>query len=188
MKLNLKCKAPKVSFDLMGNMTLSLEVERESQRDVREGYDELKDHTLSCELKKYRPKRSRDANAYLWVLCSKIAEKLEITKEEVYKREIRAAGKCTVLPMTDEQVQEISDHLSSIGIGWFLDVLDTTFDGMKTVAVYYGSSTYNTKDMKRLIDSVIEEAKAQGIQTDTPSQIALMMARWEDCFKKKSNV
>ena len=44
---------------------------------------------LNIELKKYRNKRSLDANAYCWVLCDRIAKELckdgaRITKEQVY--------------------------------------------------------------------------------------------------------
>ena len=34
----------------------------------------------------YHPKRSLDANSYLWLWCGKIAEKIGSTKEEVYRK------------------------------------------------------------------------------------------------------
>lgn len=39
-----------------------------------EDAEKLLDKELSIELKEYRPKRSLDANAYHWVLCTKIAD------------------------------------------------------------------------------------------------------------------
>lgn len=41
----------------------------------------------------------------------------------------------------------------------------------------YGSSQYNTKQMTRLIRSVAEECKAQGIETMTPEELAGLMDR-----------
>ena len=47
------------------------------------------ENKLNIELKKWRQKRSLDANSYCWVLCDKIAKELckdgtIITKEDVY--------------------------------------------------------------------------------------------------------
>ena len=52
---------------------------------------------LTIKVDKYRKKRSLDANAYLWKLCSMIAEKLSEdrvphTKEEIYQKAIKARG------------------------------------------------------------------------------------------------
>ena len=51
---------------------LSLKVERPEQ--AKEFVAGMKDKLYTAELKEYRKKRSLDANAYLWVLCQKIAE------------------------------------------------------------------------------------------------------------------
>lgn len=64
------------------------------------------ENKLNIELKKYRKKRSIDANAYCWVLCDKIAKKLTepeaiITKEDVYKNAILDMG--TFEPMIVEE-------------------------------------------------------------------------------------
>ena len=45
-------------------------------------YDETKDKELSLELKEFRKKRSLDANAYCWVLCTKIAEKIQSSLDD----------------------------------------------------------------------------------------------------------
>jgi hypothetical protein len=48
---------------------------------------------------------------------------------------------------------------------------------------YYGSSSYDTAEMSRLIDLVVQDCKALDIETDTPEQIALRLARWEDAIR-----
>jgi len=35
----------------------------------------------------------------------------------------------------------------------------------KRIVVYYGSSTYDTKQMSALIDSLVQDAQALGIET-----------------------
>ena len=51
---------------------------------------------LSIEAKKYREKRSLDANAYAWVLFTKIAEVVQSSKDEIY--EDRAGWSVRMLP------------------------------------------------------------------------------------------
>lgn len=63
--------------------------------------EELKDKKLNVEATRWYKKRSLNANAYLWVLIGKLAEKLNISNIEVYKKHIKEAGKYTVLQMEE---------------------------------------------------------------------------------------
>ena len=44
---------------------------------------------------------------------------------------------------------------------------------------FYGSSTYDTAQMPRLIDLLIGECREQGIETKTPAELAALMEEWE---------
>ena len=44
-----------------------------------------------------------------------------------------------------------------------------------TVRAYYGSSTYNTRQMSRLIDLVVQDAKALGVETMAPEELASLL-------------
>ena len=44
--------------------------------------------------------------------------------------------------------------------------------------LYYGSSTYDSAQMSRLIDLVVQECQAQGIETKTPEELALLKEDW----------
>ena len=46
------------------------------------------------------------------------------------------------------------------------------------LALMRGSHTYDTKEMSRLIDGTVEEAKELGIETMTPDQIERMKSLW----------
>lgn len=178
--MKLKANTLKITYDLEHNMTLSVSVDRKSQKATKELYDELKDKLLSIELKEYRKPRSIDANAYLWVLCGKLAAKLGITKEEVYRREIQNLGIYDVLKMPHYVYTSFAEKWRTRGVGWFCEILDILNDGKDVyAAIYYGSSSYNSAEMKRIIDGLIYECKEQGIQTETPDQIALMLERWK---------
>ena len=48
------------------------------------------------------------------------------------------------------------------------------------VTLYYGSSTYDTKQMSRLIDNIVQDCQAVGIETLTPDKLALLLEEWGD--------
>ena len=50
-----------------------------------------------------------------------------------------------------------------------------------------GSSTYDTREMSRLIDGLVEECKAQGIETLPPDEFGRMMERYGEEIKKRTN-
>ena len=41
-----------------------------------------------------------------------------------------------------------------------------------------GSSDYDTAQMSRLIEIIIQECKAQGIETMTPRELDALVSRW----------
>lgn len=131
------------------------------------------------EIKRVRKKRSLTSNAYMWALCSEIADAVGISKEEVYRRNIREGGEYTPLPIKAEAVEEFSRIWAAHGIGWFVDVIDDSkLKGYKLVFAYHGSSTYDTKQMSKLIDRVKADAEAVGVVTLPPEEIAEMLGEW----------
>ena len=64
------------------------------------------------------------------------------------------------------------------GIGWQTDVMPSKIEGCVNVKVYYGSSTYDTAQMSRLIDLVVQECKDAGIETLPPDKLAALLDGW----------
>lgn len=151
---------------------------------VSEALQELlnSDEKLVVEVKKRRQRRSQDANGYFWALCSQIAEKLNLTKEEVYRHEIKQVGECQMLTLQNDDIEKaiktFSDAWSLNGIGWFTETADL-YGNTAVIIAYFGSSTYDIKQMSRLIDNVVEECKELGISTLTPSELALLKEDWK---------
>lgn len=137
------------------------------------------DKDKQYEIKEYKKRRSLDANSYCWVLCKKIADKLRITKEEVYVKAIHEVGKFEILPIKDEAVDTFIKAWSSKGIGWLCEVLNKSkLDGYTNVIAYYGSSIYDTKEMSILIDNIVQEARQLEIETMTPKELEQLMSMW----------
>ena len=143
-------------------------------------YEKYKDKELDFEVKQHREKRSLNANAYMWVLCGKIAEKLNITKEEVYRNSIKDVGVFYDDEIEPEKVQRRRTAWELIGEGWLTERVDFTKDGNKEIIrFYYGSSRYDSKQMSRLLENVVQDAEALDIDVRTPNEIADMLSLWE---------
>lgn len=68
---------------------------------------------------------------------------------------------------------------SMLGTGWPTEEVDYQQDGDNLVIrAYYGSSRYNAKQMGRIIDRAVEDAKDLGIETLTPDELARMNLEW----------
>lgn len=134
----------------------------------------------SAEIKQHRKRRSLDANSYFWVLCGKLAAKLGLPKEEVYRSLIKDVGdNFVIVPIKNEAVDKWIENWQSKGIGWVCDILgESKLDGYTNVMTYYGSSTYDTKQMSTLINLIVEECKLQEIETMTPQELSLLLEEW----------
>lgn len=157
---------------------VSLEINERSEFEAL--IDEHKDtEKLSIEIKPYRERRSLDANAYFWVLCDKLAEKLRKSKTEIYRELIREIGGVSeTVCVVNSAVERFCSNWQAKGLGWQTEAVESKLEGCTNVTVYFGSSTFDKAQMARLLDLTIAECKEQGIPTETPDQIAEMKARW----------
>jgi len=154
-----------IEYDYPSNRVLI-----EFEPDFALAYDKYKDKDVNVEIKTWKPKRSGAANRLMWVLVDKIAKETGLTKEEVYRREIREIGGVSdVLLMVDEAVDRFCRSWSAQGIGWQTEVISLG-DGRSNVIAYYGSSTFDADQMAQLIDALIFEAEQLGIDTDSPDR------------------
>lgn len=131
------------------------------------------------EVKKITEKRSLDANAYCWVLCTKIATVVGITKEEVYQRAIQEGDQYCISTLSDKDYESFVRAWTSRGIGWRVQLVDD-LAGIKTVFAYYGSSAYDTKAMHGLLENLIDEAKNLGIEVRPDDEVRSMLEAWNE--------
>ena len=134
------------------------------------------------EIKEYRPKRSLNANSYCWLLCDRIAQELSkdgttINKIEVYRDAILQVG---VFTPEIWELKDYEDHIrkfESQGLG---NIVQEVAKKEKCIKVhcYYGSSTYNTKEMSRLIQILVELAESMNIETKPEQEIKSLLESW----------
>lgn len=141
--------------------------------------DMLKDSTLSIKAVKYRKKRSLDANAYLWVICTKLAEVHHTSKDEIYEQMLQKYG---VLYQDEENnyiVVTLKSDIDTSKIEGHWKYYKSSEDGkFKSYLMIKGTSLYNTSEMARFIDLVVQEAKEEGIETLPPDELERMKAAW----------
>ncbi len=127
-----------------------------------------------------RKKRSLDANAYMWQLCGEIARVIRSTKNEVYMQAIRDVGVSELHLVPDDAVDAMIKRWGRTGLGYMAEVAykSSKNPGNTAMILWYGSSTYDTKEMSHLIDYIVDEAKGLGIETMTPDEIAKLKAAW----------
>lgn len=127
---------------------------------------------------RYKEKRSLDANAYAWVLMTKIANHPDISssKEEIYEEMLQKYGAAyedeggyiTVTVKKAVDMSKLEGHWKYIkDNGTFASYL-----------MLKGSSEYDTAEMSHFIDHIVEEAKELGIETETPDDLARMKQEW----------
>lgn len=132
------------------------------------------------EIKQHRERRSLDANAYAWVLMDKLAEKTGIPKTEIYRNYIREiGGNSETVCVVEDAVKKLRTGWEHNGLGWQTDIQLSKISGCVNVILYYGSSTYDSAQMSRLIDMIVYDCKSQGIETMPPDKLAALMEGWE---------
>lgn len=163
----------------MGKPVLTFEV-NENVESLFQIFEELRTaETLTIKVGKFRKRRSLDANAYCWVLISKLAEKLSIPKTEIYRNAIREiGGNSDTVCVQDKAVQSLCDGWQRNGIGWMTETFKSKLDGCTNVTLYYGSSTYDTNQMSRLINNIVEECRLQGIETRSQEELESLLNAW----------
>lgn len=146
-------------------------------------YDELHETDVDVTVKKHREKRSLDANAYFWVLVDRLAEKTRIPKTDIYRRYTREiGGNHEMVCVIDSAVEKLRNGWEHNGLGWQTDTMPSRIPGCTNVILYYGSSTYNTRQMSHLIDMAVQDCQEQNIETLSPEKLAGMMEDWR-CTK-----
>ena len=138
---------------------------------------------MEYELKLVRKKRSLDANAFCWKLCTEIGNAVGESKEEVYRDAIGHVGVYEVLQFNDtpnksrfDAMQTFKQKWALNGEGWLVKTLDAE---KCVIQAYYGSSRYNTKEMSVLIDYLVRSAHDLDIHLLTDADIDLLKKEWK---------
>jgi hypothetical protein len=128
-----------------------------------------------CEIKRHREKRSLNANNYSWQLQTEIAKATNRSLTDIHNQMVLDYGVVevySILKTAFESAKRMFDYFEVLGEG--------IVNGKEFVHVKAGIGTHNydSKEMARFIDRVVQEAKNSGIETMTPNELARLKAIW----------
>lgn len=183
-------KLKELTMNMDGSQNLTVTI----QSDIKELYDKLADKDVDIEIKKASKHRSMDANNYFWHLCGEVAKASSqfspVGKNDIYREAIQKKGEWDALLVREDAVDAFIKRWAEKGTGWFAEVVDDYVETdaygdimgdkphYKVVHVYYGSSTYDSASMARIIDYVVMMAADVGVPTMTENEKNKLLAAW----------
>lgn len=172
---------PPMTYYGMEKPVLTFEVDANTES-LFQIFDELKTaERLSIKIGKFKKKRSLDANAFCWLMISKLAEKLNIPKTDIYRSAIKEiGGNSDTVCVQDKAVESLCDGWNHNGLGWITETFPSKIEGCTNVTLYYGSSTYDTAQMSRLVNMIVQECEQLGIETKSQEEIDSLLSTWKE--------
>lgn len=158
---------------------------RNIPNNILDEYIRFKDKVLNIKFDIKRNKRSLDSNAYAWVLMQKLAEKLNTTKDEIYLEELRKHSRSfTHVIVHEKAVPKFKEIYRTV-----VELGTVSVNGKEGVQLqcYYGSSTFDTKEMSVFLNGIVEDCKELDIETLPPDEIKRMNEMWNKKERGKGN-
>ena len=151
------------------------------------------------DLTEHKEKRSLTQNAYYWKLAGEVVKKsikFGANINEIHNRNLRELGLrelindkplCIYLPDTEEAEKTALNAES-----YHLKPTSQTKAGkdgtmFRCYVMLRGSHSFNTEEMSALVDLMVQEAKAVGVQTLTPIELAHIRQLEEQAERSKQH-
>ena len=177
---DLTGKLTNCSFSWKGHPMITIDFnERENALKLFE--DLQGEEKVVVSIKRYRKRRSLDANAYFHVLVNEIAKKMRLSDDETKKLLVRRYGTLA----KDEDGNYLGAVLPSTADP---EAFYPYYRSYKTVFVngkectcylfYKRTRELDTAEMSHLINGTVDEAQALGIQTRPQEEIDSLLSSW----------
>lgn len=128
-----------------------------------------------------RKGRSLDANAYFWTLVNRLADKLQIDPNGIYRAYLPdIGGNYEIIPVKEDRIEAWEKVWCDGHIGRMIEDMGPcrTVKGYHNVRTYFASSDFDSRQMARLIELVVADCKENGIETMTPRELEALVSRW----------
>lgn len=136
----------------------------------------------------HKEKRTLNANSYAWTLIHKIAAELSkppngvpTTPIEVYRNAVLEMPdeKAAFISVADIAAPDFIESWEAGHIGRQCEQFDSGTPGFVTIRCVYGSSDYDRAEMALLIDRLVQDAQALGIETRPQEDIDSLLRSWK---------
>ena len=177
----MKITKPMHSILLHADGSLRVEIDAPPSEEL----SEILKGEIDVEFTRHREKRSINANAYAWVLIDRLSEALSKPTIEVYCEAVKDIGGVSEYVCIQSKAVPMMKRIwTSKGTGWQVEEMDSKLKGCTTLKLTYGSSVYNSKQMSLLIDHLVQDCEAVGIETKTPDEISELVRLWDEADKR----
>lgn len=112
----------------------------------------------------------------MWACINDITNVFGGDKWNVYLQLLRKYGQYTFIEMPEAALPKFKKMYRECDV---VGSRYTDSGDMLQVLCYYGSSTYDTKEFSVLLDGVIDDMKAAGLDTPTSEDIKAALEAWE---------
>lgn len=146
------------------------------------------------DLSEHKERRSLNQNSYYWKLCGEVAKKSGVSSSVIHNQNLRDLG--LLWRINDEVVPiylpdtENAEKEALNATTYHIKPTSQVKEGkggkmFRCYVMLRGSSTFNVEEMSALLNLMVQEAKAQEIETLTPSELAHMRELEKNAEKNK---
>lgn len=146
------------------------------ESEITESLLKLEGKKVVVDIKNYSEKRSLNANSYFWKLCSLIADKCGTDKNSIYELMLSRYGQYTDIECEPQALDNVKRLFRTSEV-LHEDFID--YGGKVTLRGYFGSSSYTSSEMAKLIDGVKRECDDYGVETWSQEEIDRLLEEWE---------
>lgn len=144
--------------------------------DFRKSYDRLKDRDVEITIEPYSENRSLKANAYLWLLVTKIGNALRVSKDEIYLDMLKYYGQGGAVSIE----KRFEDNFTrSYRYHEYLGESELKGKTFVHYRFWVGSSEYSRSEFAVLLDGVVNEARNLGIEVKSEEEIDSILKELE---------
>ena len=180
----MESKGRIISFrpDTINNKTqITIEINT-SDDSALQDIERLMKSDIKAHLVTYREPRSKDSNAYFHVLSDKLADAMRMSKPKMknyllfhYGQKVRDEDGKLVLIKTNANEEDLITR-TDIHLWYYKD---SEQDGVPMYVLLEHSRFFDSRQMSILIDGVVAECKAVGIETLPPEEIIRLKVMWD---------
>lgn len=178
--MEVRARLNDVSFDTDGKQRLCFTLENRVDTSKLKGYIRLK-------AVRWVERRSLTANSYYWTLVERVADVMRLPKPEVHNLMLRRYGQVDringwVIPVQLPDTDEAERH-ALLAETYHIKPTSQVRMGDKgemfrTYVMLKNSHELTTEEFSILLDGIIDDAKALGIETATPEEKERMLQLW----------
>jgi len=167
-----------INIDYKTGKTLVTFITSMSPSKVESLAEPLKNKESILSLKRKTKRRTRNANALMWACIQELADaqKPPEDKWSCYLRMLSKYGQYTYILCDEDALEELEKQWRETMVTGEVEINNQKKIG---VLCFFGSHTYTTGEFSILLDGIIAEMVADGLEPPMSEEVKASLERWE---------